>query len=171
MVGTSAGGAMRAQGFLLAVRDRTAASLLQELRDFHSRIFYGTLQIHYGNPRVHYEVWLVHKTGRIEIGLHFESEREENTRAAAALAPHVHAIRAVAGEDAELEQWTASWTRLHVTLPLGPLNEDLCAEVALRLSGLITATRPLLGPHAVLARPQAASHGRRFERRRAGAAR
>lgn len=148
-------GGMRPQEFLQAVRDRVVRRLPERERSFRSRIVYATLQLHYGNPRVHYEVWLVHKTGRIEVGLHFEAEREENARAAATLAPHVHAIRAAVGDDVELEQWTPSWTRLHVTLPLGPLTADLCDTVARRLAGLIAVTHPLLGdlPMAVYPRP------------------
>jgi hypothetical protein len=136
---------MRPQEFLSAVRDRAAAMLPPDLRGFRARILYATLQVHYGNPRIHYEVWLVRKTGRIEVGLHFEDEREANARAAALLAERVHEVRARAGGDVELEQWTAAWTRLHVTLPLGPLTDVLCDETAARLAGLIAVTRPVLG--------------------------
>jgi hypothetical protein len=162
---------MRPQEFLQGVRDRAAIALPEDLRAFHARVVYATLQLHYGNPRVHYEVWLVRKTGRIEVGLHFEGERDDNVRAAAALAPRVHEVRAVAGGDVELEQWTASWTRLHVTLPLGPLTEELCDETAQRLAGLIAGTQPLLGAMATSARPSLPRSGRRrFERRRRVAA-
>lgn len=135
---------MRPQEFLAAVRDRAAARLPAEMRDFQARTFYATLQLHFGNPRAHYEVWLVRKTGRIEVGLHFEGEREDNERLAAFLAERVHQIREQAGPEVELEQWTASWTRLHATLPLGPLTASLCDEVAAQLGDLIAATRPLL---------------------------
>jgi hypothetical protein len=160
----------RPQEFLESVRDRAASALPEELRAFRGKVAYGTLQVHYGNPRVHYEVWLVRKTGRIEVGLHFEGEAEENVRAAAVLAPHVHEIRATAGDDVELEQWTSTWTRLHVTLPLGPLTDALCEETAARLATLIAASVPLLGEMATDARPRTVhGNGRRWERRRAAA--
>jgi hypothetical protein len=155
---------MRPQEFLSAVRDRALASLPPDMRGARSRIEYGTLQAHYGNARVHYEVWLVRKTGRIEIGLHFEGERDYNERAALALALRAHDIRAHAGDDLELEQWTASWTRLHVTLPLGPLTEALCDETAGRLARLIEATRPLLGVIASTATTPPTPTQRRLQR-------
>jgi hypothetical protein len=109
---------------------------------------YAALQAHYGNPRVHYEVWLVRKTGRIEVGLHFEDERERNLRLALALAAHADVLRAAIGPEVELEEWTASWTRLHETLPLGPLTDELCDEVAARLAAIVAATQPLLAEAA-----------------------
>lgn len=150
---------MRPQEFLLAVRDRALAALPEEQRNFHARVMYASLQLHYGNPRMHYEVWLVRKTGRIEIGLHFEGEREENQQAAALLAERVHELRDGAGADIELEQWTASWTRLHVTLPLSALSEAACAETAARLASLIAATRPLLGARLGPAPRRSAARG------------
>jgi len=134
--------AMLPQEFLHGVRDRAGTALPEEWRTFRSRVEYSTLQIHYGNPRAHYEVWLVRKTGRIEVGLHFEDERDTNTRAACLLAERVHEVRERVGAGVDLEQWTASWTRLHLTLPLESLTDNLCAETAERLAGLILATRP-----------------------------
>jgi hypothetical protein len=153
---------MRAQDFLFAVRDRCTAALPEALRGHHARVAYGTLQIHFGNPRVHYEVWLVRKTGRIEVGLHFEGEREDNERAALTLARRVHEIRAIVGDDIELEQWTASWTRLHLTLPLGPLIDESCDEVARRLARLIAATHE--AAMAPVGSTPRTSSGRRFAR-------
>lgn len=163
---------MRPQEFLYGVRDRAAAALPDELRDFRSKVVYASLQLHYGNPSAHYEVWLVRKTGRIEVGLHFEGEREENTRAATLLGQRVHELRERAGADIELEQWTASWTRLHVTLPLDTLTEALCDEVTRRLADLIAATRPALGAHFGGTAPRPAGSARyRRDRRRAAAVR
>lgn len=158
---------MRAQEFLQAVRERAAAQLPAELRGWHARVMYGSLQTHYGNPRVHYEVWLVTKTGRIEIGLHFEGEREVNRQWAAYLAEHADEVRELAGPDAELEDWTASWTRLHQTVPLGPLDDALCGDVAARLAALVAATQPLLATAgANAARPRTSGGPRREWRKR-----
>lgn len=162
---------MRPQEFLGAVRERAAARLPDGLRSWHTRIVYGTLQAHYGNPRIHYEVWLVRKTGRIEVGLHFEDERDRNLRLALELARHADALRAGIGADIELEQWTASWTRLHQTLPLGGLDEALCDAVAGRLAALVSVTQPLLaamGAHRPL---RATFHPRPAPRRRGARAR
>jgi hypothetical protein len=160
---------MRPREFLAAVRDAATAALPDALRAFHVRLASGMVQLHFGNPRVHYEVWLVRTTGRIEIGLHFEGEREDNARAAALLADHAHAIRALVGDDAELEQWTAAWTRLHVTLPPAPLTDALSRETARRLACLMVATAPLLS--SCLTRPWPRSRtASRLRRGRRGAA-
>jgi hypothetical protein len=162
---------MRPQEFLHAVRARAAARLPEGLRGWHTRVVYATLQAHYGNPRVHYEVWLVRKTGRIEVGLHFEDERDRNQRLALELARHADVLRTAIGPDIELEDWTATWTRLHETVPLGPLDDALCRDVAERLAAIVTATQPLLaaaGANAALRRPALADARPFHRRRRAG---
>lgn len=131
---------MRSQEFLAAVRDQAAMLLPESLCGFHSRTTYGMLQLHYGEPRVHYEVWLVRKTGRIEIGLHFEADRETNRACAASLAGRVFEFYAAFGPAVDLEEWGPSWTRLHLTVPLEPLDEDLSRDVAIRLTDLMRLT-------------------------------
>lgn len=160
--------AMRPQEFLEQVRVRAEQALPDDQRPVFGRVVYGMLQMHYGNPRIHFEVWLVRKTGRIEIGLHCEDERARNEQAATALAARAHELRDGGGEELELEQWTASWTRLHLTLPLGPLTDQLCDQTAGRLARLITVTLPVLGSLATRAGRQAAvtsPRGRRMARR------
>jgi hypothetical protein len=148
---------MRPHDFLRAVRDSARSQLPENLRAWHARVVYASLQVHYGDPRRHYEVWLVRKTGRIEIGLHFESDRETSRAWAAHLARHADDIRAAVGPQVELEDWTASWCRLHETVPLAPLSDDLCQDVARRLAAIIAATQPLLAA--------AGAHSRRPPRR------
>ena len=152
---------MRPHEFLHAVRERAAMQLPPSLRDWRARVMYATLQTHYGNPCVHYEVWLVRKTGRIEVGLHFEDEREVNRRWAAYLATYADQLREALGPDVELEDWTASWTRLHQTLPLGPLDDVLCDDVAARLAAIVAATQPLLGPQGANQPRPRSYHGAR----------
>lgn len=135
---------MRTQEFLADVRDQAIARLPAPLQSLRTRILYSMLKLHYGEPRVHYEVWLVNKTERIEIGLHFEADHETNHAWAATLADRALELREALGPEAELEEWSPSWTRLHLTLPLGSLNEDLSGAVSERLAALIEATAPLL---------------------------
>jgi hypothetical protein len=63
--------------------------------------------------RLHYEVWVQRKTQRLEVGLHFEGDREWSYSCAGVLAEHAPEIAAAIGVEWELEEWTASWTRLH----------------------------------------------------------
>ena len=162
---------MRPQEFLSAVRERAAAQLPPDLRGWRARIMYASLQAHYGNPRVHYEVWLVRKTGRVEIGLHFEADKESNREWAGYLAEHADTLRAAIGPAVELEEWTASWARLHETLPLGPLDDQLCDAVAGRLATIVAATQPLLAEAgANTSRPRSYLGPRRdWRKRRSGA--
>ena len=155
---------MQAQAFLATVRDKALAGLPAELRPAHSRIRYGMLQLHYGDPRVHYEVWLVRRTGLIEVGLHFEGEREMNLARAEQLAERVLELRELLGPDAELEQWSPSWTRLHLTIPIGLLDEELSDDVAGRLASLVRGTGDAISalPPRVRETPAAG----RFERHR-----
>ena len=155
---------MRPHEFLNAVRERAVARLPEELRGWRARVQYAALQAHYGNPRLHYEVWLVRKTGRIEIGLHIEAERETSRAWAAFLAAHADDLRAAIGPGVELEDWTASWSRLHETVPLGPLSEDLSDEVAARLAAIVAATQPLLAEAGANAARRRAAPGERRER-------
>jgi hypothetical protein len=131
---------MQAQEFLAVVRDGAVEALPEPLRDLRSRIRYGMLQLHYSEPTIHYEVWLVRKTGRIEIGLHFEGERDSNHQQASELAERALELRDVLGTEAEIEEWSPSWTRLHLTVPLRPLDSRLAAEVAERLASLVQIT-------------------------------
>jgi hypothetical protein len=159
---------MQSQEFLVEVRDRALAALPTALRDPHARVHYGMLQIHYGEPRAHYEVWLVRKTNRIEIGLHFEADRERSHAWAEELADRSLELREALGPDAELEEWTPSWTRLHLTVPLETLGDSLCNEVAALLASLIETTGELVCSIPPRGRrdPGTAASGRREHWRR-----
>jgi len=148
---------MRSQEFLHSVRDQALGLVPESLRQPQSRVVYGMLQLHYGEPRIHYEVWLVRKTGRIEIGLHFEGEREVNHAWAAQLAERVFEFQDALGPEADLEEWSPSWTRLHVTLPLGALDDRLCTDVAGRLAALLRLTAAQIAAVAPRLRQRAAN--------------
>jgi hypothetical protein len=159
---------MQAQEFLASVRDQTLTLLPDSMRGAHARVHYGMLQLHYGEPRAHYEVWLVRKTGRIEIGLHFEAERELSHAWAEALAERSLELRDTLGPEADLEEWTASWMRLHLTLPLEALDVALCREVSGRLADLIRTTAEYVAAIVPRGRTrgQAVTGGRREHWRR-----
>src|SRR5579885_315381 len=128
------------QPFLQLVLSRLEAETPSALRPWHARQRHAMLQIHYGNPRVHYELWLQGRSGRAEIGLHFEDEPERNQFWCALFADRVLELLEALGPAVELEEWTASWARLHLTVPLRPLDEAFAAELADRFGRLIAAT-------------------------------
>jgi hypothetical protein len=117
-------------------------------------------------------VWLTRKTERIEIGLHFEGERQFSYRWAELMAARMPEIQARLGPQVELEEWTPSWTRIHQTIPYDPLSEPLADEVARRLAETISVLQPIVEeergnvPPELEALVPTKPTGRRFQRRR-----
>lgn len=145
---------MRVRDFLLAVRDAARSLLEGDLAAYSDRQRFALLQfLPYEDGAVHYEVWVQRKTARLEIGLHFEGPREFSYAWAAALAERAPEVAAAAGPGYELEEWTASWTRLHRTWPLPELSPRSAEEVAGRVVDLMRATAPLLRDVAPLIGP------------------
>jgi hypothetical protein len=126
------------------VLERTKEFLPPDLRDFNLRTRFVWLQLHYWSPKIHYEVCLTRKTERIEIGLHFEGEREFSYRWAEVMAARMPEVQARLGPQVELEEWTSSWTRIHQTIPYDPLSEPLAEEVARRLAQTMTVLQPIV---------------------------
>jgi hypothetical protein len=137
--------AVRIKDFLNLVYDGLPGQLSEQLRDHDWRVRWSLLQVYFEKPAVHYEVWVQRKARRIELGLHFECDREESYRWAEALAPRAIEIQAQLGQNVELEEWTKSWTRLHETLHMETdLDESLAADVAQRLARYIEVLEPIL---------------------------
>jgi hypothetical protein len=166
---------MRVGDFLTLVQDRTFGALPADLRDgAHARISSSWLWVHYHHPKVHFEVWLARKIGRIEIGLHFEGVREFSYMWAELMAPHMPEIQARLGPQMELEEWTASWARVHQTIPYDPLSETLADEVAERFAETIMILQPIVEKErgnvppelAAIRAPQAVTRGRYTRRKR-----
>jgi len=130
--------------FLEDVREGTLSGLAPGLGEPVAKRVFSSLQIHFGEPRLHYEVWPVRKTGRIEVGLHIEGPQEWSREVAVRLASQADDLRSALGSQYELEDWTASWCRLHTTLPLGRLTESLAADVAAATVRLIEAAEPIV---------------------------
>jgi hypothetical protein len=136
---------MRVADFMPVVEQQTLSLLSNGLRDgVTSRIRSVWLQLHYHTSKVHYEVWLTRKTNRIEIGLHFEGARGFSYRWAELIAPYMPEIKARLGPQVELEEWTASWARVHQSLPYDPLSDALAEQVARRLAETITVLQPMV---------------------------
>jgi hypothetical protein len=137
--------AVRIRDFLLLVHDNLARDLPEPLQDHQWRLRWSMLQVFFESPTVHYEVWVQRKAGRIEIGLHFESVREESYRWARALAERSLEIQAQLGPSVELEEWTKNWTRLHETLPLADdLTDELAEEAGGRLARFMEVLEPIV---------------------------
>src|SRR3972149_7223712 len=80
--GISKDSQLKTKEFLGLVADFLGEHLPQELQDFRVRgpVFSLVGILYAKDPRIHYEVWVQRRTGRLELGLHFEAEAETNTR-------------------------------------------------------------------------------------------
>ncbi len=130
--------------FLGLLREALPSLLPPELRSFQWRQQPALMQVYYWYPAIHYELWLQRQRGIVEVGLHFEGEKEHNHRWAEALAQHMPLIQLSLPRPADLEEWTGWWTRLHYVLPWEPLSPDLAHVYASHLAGFICALQPLM---------------------------
>jgi hypothetical protein len=63
-------------------------------------------------------------------------------------------IHSAIGPHYELEEWTASWTRLHETVPYDPPSAALAEDLAVRMSRLISACQPVIERERVNVPPE-----------------
>lgn len=141
---TSAVPSLRVRDFLALVHEGIVARMGPSLDGLGWRQRFGYLQYYRGTPAVHYEVWVQRKTQRLEIGLHFEGDRDANYAAAAALAERAPDVQARIGAEYELEEWTQKWTRLHRSFDAPALTPELADDAAGRAVALIAGMEPLL---------------------------
>lgn len=134
---------MRVTDFLQGIADHTRQMLPAGYRDFKSRRRGSLIQIWYGRPQIHYEVWVQGQRSRIEVGLHLESKRPLNDSVLRHLAERFVAVQAELGPAVELEQWTQSWGRVHRFVPYDRLDESLCRTVGDELARMIAVLEPL----------------------------
>lgn len=136
---------LRIKDFLGLLPDLLRQQLPGPLGDFRVRgPVFSLVGFYYGaDPRIHYEVWVQRRTGRLELGLHFEAEPEVNAHWLAHYSRHATEIVAALGPGVEGEQWTERWTRLHETQALEPLSAAFAARVAARLATFIRVLEPL----------------------------
>jgi hypothetical protein len=130
--------------FFTGFRARLKASLPADLRKFNSARGRGRLlKVHYGNPDFHYEVWHHTGVGRLEIGLHFEGERQHNAEAYDFFRARMVEVKARLPR-AELEPWDRGWVRLYETVPAAQLDGDAVDRGAALMGAYISALEPLL---------------------------
>jgi hypothetical protein len=141
--------------------------------DAEGRVRASLLNLHFGEPRQHYEIWLRRPAGLVEIGLHFEGNREDNLARLAAVVEAMPEVLSALGPGVEVEEWTESWTRVHETWPLGQLDEATAAAAGERLAAYVQALEPIVAPYGAMApaeRGQPKGRRRPRRRRKSGAA-
>ncbi len=135
---------MRIQEFQVSLVDKTRKQLPRALRDFDARSFFSIVKLSYGQPRIHYEVWVRGKDHLIEVGLHFEATKSLNDELLDYFSGRGLEIHAELGGRIEIEKWTASWGRIHEIVPYDSLDVALVSHLADKLSRMIMVLQPML---------------------------
>ncbi len=156
---------LKNRAFLELAKDTAMAALPEPLPN--ARVRGSMVQLYFADSRQHYELWLRSQAGLVELGLHFEGEREDSLARIAVVADAMPEVAARLGPGVEVEEWTERWTRVHETLPLRALDEAFARELGGRMAEFVTALEPVVAGLAPMAPAQARAAGRgRWEGRR-----
>ena len=135
---------MSSSEFMQQIPMAVRPKLLPTLRDFQWRARSYLVQLYYGDPDIHFEVWSLKRLGRLEIGLHFESrDRAYNERMFLFFDRYIIEIKAQLGKSIELERWDRGWTRIFENIPLPPFDETFIESVSTSLAKMISLLQPL----------------------------
>lgn len=142
--------ALSQTAFVHTLPDVLRPMLPPVLQSFHTRYPWGSLlQIHFGEPSLHYEVGHVsQRPGQTvtgwELGFHCEArDHNLNRLLLDGFRRHLFEIKAELGERIEAEMWDRGWTKIYEVYPDEPLTEDYRAAVAGRLAAIITCLHPV----------------------------
>lgn len=135
--------------FFARVAARLDGELPPDLGTIQVNALSYLMKIHFGNERVHYEVWPDRMRGKIEIGLHFEDGPVSTAAYLRYFDARIVALKDGLGAEVELERWTSSWGHLFYLLPWAPFDAETADEAATRLIRLIAALQPLVEAAAV----------------------
>lgn len=153
---------LKAREFVFFCEDLAMAGLPAAFPRPERRVMWTILQLYWGDPWVHFELQPQVGRGIVELGLHFEGTAEANEAGAAVIARRAEELLGALGPGWELEEWTASWRRLHRTFRFSALTADLGREVAGELGRAMLALHPVveelraLTPAAAPAPPRSA---------------
>ncbi len=162
-------GSLKAREFVFFCEDQVLTRLPPAVPRPERHLRWTTLQFHFGDERVHFELQPQMGRGVVEVGLHFEGPVEANDAWVELLAAHAADLLGELGPAWELEEWTVSWRRLHRPFPFERLTAELAREVSGELVRAMTALHPLIeeggGANAPAAPPLRASTPLRGHRR------
>jgi hypothetical protein len=136
---------LSARAFLKQVADELPSHLPPRLRDFSSEQWGRFYKVWYGDEKkIHFEAQFI-AGGRLEIGLHLESDPDTNERLASALEKKEAVIRRALGDEPRFGSHGGGWRSLFERWPAGDLrNEEAATEAAARLAEYMVAVGPML---------------------------
>ncbi len=140
----AAPGGLTRRDFFADVVDDLRRLLPGDLAAFRHRAGMNLLKIHYGNERVHYEVWTDGLRGQIEVGLHFEDGPLSTAAYLAFFDALIVELKHDLGPQVELERWTPSWGHLFELHPLGRLDAAAVDCVGRRLAAFVSTLQQLV---------------------------
>lgn len=135
-------GKLKAREFVFFTEDLALAALPSTFERPERRVMWTILQFYYGNPAAHYELQPQVGRGVVELGLHFEGPAEFNEACAVRIGANAGPVMAALGPGWELEEWTASWRRLHRTFRFSSLTTDLGREVGAQFANALQVLEP-----------------------------
>ena len=100
--------------------------------------------VHYGEPRLHYEVSkAIHRDGW-ELGFHCEAnDKHLNRFLLDGFRRHLFEIKDTLGEQIEAEMWDRGWTKLYEVYPDADLTTDYQQKIGRRLAEIISCLHPI----------------------------
>jgi hypothetical protein len=129
--------------FVGAVTREVSAYFERNNNPVRSRARSYLAQFWWGNDStVHYEVAIHERAGRIELGLHFESNPTRNSSLYAGFDRYLLEIQNILGESIWLEKWDRGWVRLYETQPLRPMDEARVYALAGRFCEIMECLQP-----------------------------
>lgn len=102
------------------------------------------LQLHFGEPNLHYEV--SRATGRpgLELGFHFEArDHKLNLYLLTGFRRHLFEIKDMLGESIEAEMWDRGWTKVYEVFPAADYSMEYQQQVGRRMAEIITCLHPI----------------------------
>ncbi|MEX0781905.1 MAG: hypothetical protein WD557_04585 [Dehalococcoidia bacterium] len=156
-------GTMKTREWVFYAEEVAMRALPAELAPPERKVMWTVLQFHYGDPNVHFEVNPSPGRQQVELGLHFEGPPGSNDAWVTELARRGPEYMAALGDEWELEEWTASWRRLHRVLRFERLDTEFAHVVAGELVKAFTVLGPFVreGPHPPAPSPDFAGEGER----------
>lgn len=153
--------------FLRSLPAGLRADLPHDLASFRWRAGGAQAKAWYGNPALHYEIWVRTRLRVVELGLHFEADALTNARLLAAFRARAREVRRALGAEARIEEWDKGWSRVWEPISLERADDALAEHVRTRLTDYIRTLEPMLridlprDVRWVLSAPRASRSGRR----------